>query len=194
MRVPARMLAVIVCLSFVALLGACGAKPSGTASPTSSPSITLTSKQRATAYCKALVPVFKEDRALWGKFKRFQTIVGTDTNAFSLAARINGSYLPAVEQMQARVAAITPPAGFRVAHGRLKKILAIENNVLYFVQDSLQRATYTQSFDLAAYRAQGDRYIARLKVACRQWVVALRAAVKRAGVTDTPRPLRQTLV
>ena len=181
MRVTVRMVGIALCLSFVALLGACGSKPAGTAMPAPSPSKTQTIKLQAAAYFKSLAPVLKDNQALWVKFDKLPAQLGTATNAFSVAARINDSYLPAIEQIQARLAAIKPPPGFGVAHVRLEKTCAVENDLLYFLQDSLQRAVYTQTAP-PGFLATANRHLARLRKAISEYGIAVRAAARRSGV------------
>jgi hypothetical protein len=192
MKTSLRTVAVVAGLASLALLGACGSKPSATATSAPVPPATLTAKSQATAYCKALVPVYRSEYALYVKVKRFQSVVVT-SNAFSYAARIDDSYLPLSERAQARLAAIKPPATFLVAHRRLEKVFAVQSSLLYYLQDQLRRATFTGAVDLAAFKASCDRYVAQTKAACHAWEVALRAALERSGVKETPRPLRQML-
>ena len=192
MRTAFRIVAVAMCLASLALVGACGSKPSATATPTAPPPATLTAKSQAAAYCKALVPVYRSEHSLWIKFKRFRSVADS-SNAFSLAARIDDSYLPLSERAQARLAAIEPPSTFLVAHRRLERIFAIQSDFLYFMRDNMRRATFTGAVDPATFLARGERYVTQIKVACRRWEAALRVALKRSGVSETPRPLRQML-
>ncbi len=180
MRVTVRVVVIGVCLSFVALLGACGSKPAATAASTTSMSITPTIKVQAAAYFKALGPVLNADRALWVRFAKIPTGLDT-TNAFSLVARINNTYLPAIEQIQTRLAAIKPPPGFHGAHARLEKACAVQSDLLYFLQDSIQRMLYTRTAD-PSFSAKADRHMAQFKKALREYGIAVRAAAKRSGV------------
>lgn len=180
MRVTVRMVVIGMCLLCVALLGACGSKPAGTATPTPSPSKTLTMQVRAATYFKTLMPVLNADQALWVKIAKLQARFGA-TNAFSLAARIDNEYLPAIEQVQARLAAVKPPPGFSVAHARLEVVCVIQNNFLSFLRDALVRAVHTHSVE-PGFSAEGDRYLAQLKKAILKFGTALQAAGKGAHV------------
>ena len=191
MRITLRSIAVAACLASVASVGACGSKPTGTTTPTPAP-LRPTAKTQAVAYCKALVPVYKSEWALDMKIKRARSIV-TTSNAFSMAARFNDSFLPLSDQVRTRLAAIKPPPLFALAHRRLEKVCALQSDFLYFVQDELRRANFTGTVDPAAFKAEMDRYVARIKAGCRSWEVALRVALKRSGVSETPRPLRRIL-
>jgi len=77
-----------VCLSLAALLAACGSGSSGAASSAPSLSKTQTVQEQTVAYCRALGPILRADRALWLKITRVQREVGA-SKAFSMAARIN---------------------------------------------------------------------------------------------------------
>ena len=124
-----------------------------------------------TAYGKALRPVVKADEALWRKISRVQALVGSNTNAFSMAARIDDSYLPALVQIQTRLAAIKAPPGFRTVQARLEQVCSVQNDFLFFLQDSLRRALYTHTAQPGFAAAQ--RYIARWKKAVREYDLAV---------------------
>jgi hypothetical protein len=186
-RVGVRMVVIGMCLSFVTLLGACGSKTAGTASPTPSPSKTLTMQVRAAAYFKALGPVANADEALSAKIAKLPARADA-TNAFSMAARIDSEYLPAVEQMQAELAAIKPPPSFRVAHARLEEVCALENDVLSFLRDALLRAVHTHTVE-PGFSTEANRYVARLDKAMREYGIAVKAAAKRAGLKSADEAL-----
>jgi hypothetical protein len=185
MRATVKLLVIGVCLSCAALLGACGSKAAGTASPTPSPLKTQTRQVQATAYLESLAPVLAADKALAKRFGKLSAQLGA-SNAFSMAAVIKNSYLPAIEKTQARLAAMKPPPGFRVAHARLEEACAEENNLLYFLWDGLQRAIYTHTVE-PGFLTAANRHIARLGKAFREYGIAVRAAAKRAGVKAPPR-------
>jgi archaeosine-15-forming tRNA-guanine transglycosylase len=192
MRTTLRTVIVAASLAALALVGACGSKSTGTATPAPVP-VKLTTQAQARSYCEALVPVYKSEWALDVKTRRARAIV-TTSNAFSMAARFNDSFLPVSEQAQARLRAIDPPPLFRVAQRRLERCFALQSDFLYFVQDELRRANFTGTVDPVVFKAEMDRYIARIKAACRSWEVTLRTALKRSGVKETPRPLRRMIL
>jgi hypothetical protein len=185
MRVMVKLLVIGMCLSCVALLGACGSKQAGPAAPTSSPLKTQTRKLQATAYLTSLAPVLAADKALLKRFGKLPAQLGA-SDAFSMAVVIKNSYLPAIEQIQARLAAIKPPPGFRVAHARLEEACADENDLLYFLWDGLQGAIYTHTVE-PGFLTAANRHITRLEKAFREWSIAIRAAAKRSGVKAPPR-------
>jgi len=191
MRTTLRIVAAAACLASLALVGACGSKPTGTTTSAAVPP-TLTRQSQAETYCKALIPVYRTEWALYVKVKRFRSVVET-TNAFSFAARINDSFLPLSDQGRTRLAAITPPPLFRAEHRRLERVFALQSDFLYFLQDEMQRANYTGTVDPTAFFARADRYVAQIKAACRVWEASLRIALKRSGVKKTPRPLRELM-
>jgi hypothetical protein len=180
MRAAVRMFVIVICLSPVALLGACGSKQPGAALPTPSPSETLTIQLRAGAYFETLLPILEADRTLLARLANMPARMST-TNAFSVAATIDGQYLPAVKQIEAQLAAIKPPPGFAVAHARLEKVCALEGDFLSFLRDAVLQALNTHTLD-PGYVTEGNHYIARLKQAVNSYDHAVRAAAKRAGV------------
>jgi len=191
MRITFRIIAVATCLAALALVGACGSKPAATTTPAPVP-VKLTAKAQATAYCKALLPVYRSEWALVVKIRKARAIV-TTSNAFSMAARFNDTFLPLSDQARTRLAAITPPPLFRVAQRRLARVFALQSDFIYYVQSELRRGNFTGTVDPAVFKAGMDRYVARIKADCRQWEAALRIALRRSGVRETPRPLRQVL-
>ena len=186
MRITVKLLVIGMCLSCVALLGACGSTSAGTAAPASSPAKTPTARAQATAYLKAIKPVVMADKALGERLGRFWNAVGA-TNAFSVAARIKESYLPALEQIQARLTAIKPPPGFRKVHARLEEVCAIENDMLNYCRDVLRRAVYTHTLE-PGFSTKMNRYFSRGENAIREFGIALRAAAKGLGL-KTPAQL-----
>jgi hypothetical protein len=187
MRVTVRVVVIGMCLTCVALLGACGAKQAGTATPAPSPLKTLTAKQRANAYFKALLPVSTADDALSAKLAK-QMAQLKNSNGFSCAAWLENTYRPAMQQIKARLVAIKPPSGFTVAHARLVQAFTLESDSSAFLRDAIRRAVYTHTVD-TGFLAEVDRYTARIKKLLRQYDVALKAAAKRAGVKVPPKLL-----
>jgi hypothetical protein len=192
-RVTVRTVVAGVGLSLLALLAACGSGSPGSASPAPPLPKAEATRLQITAYGKALRPVVKADEALWRKISRVQALVGSNTNAFSMAARIDDSYLPALVQIQTRLAAIKAPPGFRTVQARLEQVCSVQNDFLFFLQDSLRRALYTHTAQ-PGFPAAAQRYIARWKKAVREYDLAVRAAIKRSGVKVKPRLLTGTLV
>ncbi len=179
----------IVCLSCVALLGACGSQSGGSASPTPAPQTAQTAKQQAAAYLKALASTLKSDPKLWAASTK---ILHQSANGFSVAAQINNSLLPALEQIQAALARMDPPPAFRVAHARIRQLCATMNDTFYYLQAAIRGAVFTATVP-PAYTATGRRYLARIKKESRESAAALRAAARRSGVKVPPGLIKQSL-
>jgi hypothetical protein len=180
MRVAVRAVIIAVCLASLAFAGACGSKAAVTTSSTSAPAKKLSAQERYAAYLDALRPIIHADKRVWMKVKKVQTGLST-TNGFSLAARIDNDYLPAIQRLQARVAAITPPHGFREAHVRLKKALRAQYGFFHYIRDALNTAIYTHTMP-ADYSTRAHRRVARLKTTGHAFDAAVRAAAKRLKV------------
>jgi hypothetical protein len=178
MNVTVRSIVVAACLSCVALLGACGSQPAGTASPSPTPPKTQTPKLQATAYLKAVTSTLNSNPKLWADSTKFMSRAA---NGFSVAAKINNSYLPALEQMQAALASMDPPPVFRVAHARIRQLCATMDDTLYYLQDAIRHAVFTAALP-PAFSAAGRRYMARLKKETRESAAAIRTAARRSGV------------
>ena len=88
----------------------------------------LTAERQATTYLKALTTIMNSDPKLWRDSTKVMRQAG---NGFSVAAKINNSYLPALEQMQAALASMDPPPAFRVAHAHIRQFCATMNETLY---------------------------------------------------------------
>ena len=180
MRVAVKVVIIGMCLAGVALVGACASKSTGTASSTPSPP-KLTPREQATAYFKQLTPVAKSHDAVSKKMKKLHLGLSSRDDAYSIAAAIKSSYLPAVEQVQGELAAVKPPPAFRAAHARLRKVIALEDDMLYFLWHALQDGVYAHTLE-SGFENKVERYIARLDKTGRKYNVAMRAAAKRAGV------------
>jgi len=187
MRVTIKLLVIGMCLSCLVLLGACGSKSTGTASPTPSPARTLTIKRQAAAYFKAMRPVIVAEKALAKKLAKFQGQLDI-ASAFSVAAMIKDSYLPAMQQIKAMLAAIKPPPWFRVAHSRLEKVCVDQSDFLYFLRDAIRRAIYTRTVE-PGFSAKASRYLSRLRRDIHEFGIAFRAAAKRSHVKAPSRLL-----
>jgi hypothetical protein len=173
----AKPVVVALCLSCLALLGACGSQPSRSASP-SPPQKAQTTKQQATAYLKAVSSTLNSDQGLWKDSTKFMRQAG---NGFSVAAMINNSLLPALEQMQATLAGMDPPPAFRVAHARIRQLCATTDDMFYYLQDAIRHAVFTATLP-PAFSAAGRRYMARVKKETRESAAAIRTAARRSGV------------
>jgi hypothetical protein len=180
MRVAVKVVIIGICLSGVALAGACASKSTGTASPTPSPP-KLTPREQATVYFKQLTPVVKTHDAVGKKMNKLHIGLSDRDDAYSIAAAIKSTYLPAVEQVQGELAAVKPPPAFRAAHARLRKVIALEDDMLYFLWHALQDGVYAHTLE-PGFENKAERYVARLDETARKYNVAMRAAAKGSGV------------
>jgi hypothetical protein len=188
-KVAFKLVVISMCLSCITLVGACGSKSGGSPSPAPAPP---TPQKQAAKYFKELAPVLKVDKALSKKTSKLTTMELKDRDdAYSVAAAIDGAFLPEIERAQEMLATIKPPPQFRVAHARLRQEWALAYDFLYFMSDSLRGAVFTQTVD-PGFKAKGDRYVARARRVSREYDIAIRAGAKRSHVKVPKRLLLET--
>jgi hypothetical protein len=181
-KVASQLAVIGLCLSCVTLAGACTSGSTGVVSPSPLLPKTQTPQQRAVEYFKELTPVLQVDRAL---SKKTAKLTGMELNdlddAFGVAGVIKSSYLPDIQRARQRLAAIEPPPEFRTAHRRLLRVWTGMYNALYFLQDSLRQAVFTHTL-APGFEAKGERFMAHLRTATREYGAAMRAAARRSHV------------
>ena len=72
-----------------------------------------------------------------------------------------------------------------------RRMWALTYDFLSFMSDSFQRAVFTQTVD-PGFKAKGDRYVARLRKASREYEIAIRAGIKRSHLKVPKRLLLET--